>query len=86
MTKKSMTKADMSKVNGGTPHYTDWSGKKISLTQTTVAGAFSNSLSTWNPYAIDTNVPSTRMSAGNPIQEKYSPRSYGYCKTNGGVL
>jgi len=49
MTKKSMTKADMSKVNGGTPHYTDWSGKKVSLTQTTVAGAFSNSLSNGSP-------------------------------------
>ena len=29
--KKSMTKTDMNKVNGGTPHYKDWGGKLTSL-------------------------------------------------------
>ena len=29
--KKSMTKTDMNKVNGGTPHYHDWGGKLTSL-------------------------------------------------------
>ena len=29
--KKSMTKTDMNKVNGGTPHYNDWGGKLTSL-------------------------------------------------------
>tara|TARA_B100000809_G_scaffold218999_1_gene225908 strand:- start:274 stop:495 length:222 start_codon:yes stop_codon:yes gene_type:complete len=38
---KSMTKTDMSKVNGGTPHYTGWGGKKTSL-----RGSFRNSNST----------------------------------------
>ena len=38
---KSMTKTDMNGVNGGAPHYTDWSGRKISL-----QGSFRNSNST----------------------------------------